>query len=583
MAVVVSLPLVILVISGDMSSTVALPIPVTLSEAVMSTAASSSNVSPTGSQSSKSGGEPVAVRLEHLATPGLQGIWNDGNLRPTKLFVGGISRRTTTKQLRDHFSKHGRVLDCVAMRQPDGRPRGFGYVTLDTPEAAEHYLREPQTIDDRIVDVKPAVPDTTTEKETGAEGDKAEEAKVNGASKKTTPTNASAATSQQTAQTAFAAAAAAAATASRGQPQMPDPAMWAAAWNPAAMADMQQAMQQAMFGGAAGGNAANAMAVAQVAYAAQLQRAQAQQQAQAAAFVAAAAAAQQQAAAQQAAAQFAAFAAASAPSPSSSSSTPTGAPLLLQNSLLDQASTDSPNNAATNAAAADKETQQANPLPVGPLAVAKKSEDTETTTGSVATAATGGNSSSKTATGKLPPHLLNVPTPARRRPLEIAKATARPEVEVARSQVVDAVVPVADLEVQEAQKTGEETARLQAAAAAAGVLQAPPGLQLPPGLPAPRAAASAWFSASSGAQAASAATPAKKSGLLATPGASPLLSTSPKPVKADAKATAAAKGKTTCEMATQTCEIAIQTEDLSCPHCQKSVFCSGACAQRLAA
>lgn len=82
-------------------------------------------------------------------------------VRPTKLFIGGISRRTTTKQLRDHFSKYGRVLDCVAMRQPDGRPRGFGYVTLDSPVAADRFLREPQVIDDRIVDMKPAVPEAT--------------------------------------------------------------------------------------------------------------------------------------------------------------------------------------------------------------------------------------------------------------------------------------------------------------------------------------------------------------------------------------------------------------------------------------
>lgn len=84
-------------------------------------------------------------------------------VQPTKLFIGGISRRTTTKQLRDHFSKHGRVLDCVAMRQPDGRPRGFGYVTLDSPVAAERFLREPQMIDDRIVDMKPAVPEAVSQ------------------------------------------------------------------------------------------------------------------------------------------------------------------------------------------------------------------------------------------------------------------------------------------------------------------------------------------------------------------------------------------------------------------------------------
>lgn len=88
------------------------------------------------------------------------------HVQPTKLFIGGISRRTTTKQLRDHFSKSGRVLDCVAMRTPDGRPRGFGYVTLDSPAAAERYLQEPQMIDDRIVDMKRAVPEAQTPKAT---------------------------------------------------------------------------------------------------------------------------------------------------------------------------------------------------------------------------------------------------------------------------------------------------------------------------------------------------------------------------------------------------------------------------------
>jgi len=80
-------------------------------------------------------------------------------VRPTKLFIGGITRHTTTKQLRDHFSQYGRVLDCVAMRQPDGRPRGFGYVTLDSPAAAERCLQEPQLVDGRVVDLKPAVPE----------------------------------------------------------------------------------------------------------------------------------------------------------------------------------------------------------------------------------------------------------------------------------------------------------------------------------------------------------------------------------------------------------------------------------------
>mmetsp|Transcript_3095 Transcript_3095/g.5573 ORF Transcript_3095/g.5573 Transcript_3095/m.5573 type:complete len:556 (-) Transcript_3095:101-1768(-) len=80
-------------------------------------------------------------------------------LRPTKLFIGGITRDTTTKQLRDHFSQFGRVLDCVAMRQADGRPRGFGYVTLDSSAAADAAMAVPQMIDGRVVDMKRAVPE----------------------------------------------------------------------------------------------------------------------------------------------------------------------------------------------------------------------------------------------------------------------------------------------------------------------------------------------------------------------------------------------------------------------------------------
>eukprot|EP00428_Durinskia_dybowskii_P040193 CAMPEP_0170277414 /NCGR_PEP_ID=MMETSP0116_2-20130129/38699_1 /TAXON_ID=400756 /ORGANISM="Durinskia baltica, Strain CSIRO CS-38" /LENGTH=153 /DNA_ID=CAMNT_0010528701 /DNA_START=30 /DNA_END=488 /DNA_ORIENTATION=+ len=110
-------------------------------------------------------GEPLADAAGDptASVPGIEG--SEGSA--TKLFIGGISRRTTTKQLKDHFSKHGHVLDCVAMRQADGRPRGFGYVTLDSTEAAERVLGQPQVIDGRVVDLKLAVPDVGSD---GAEG-----------------------------------------------------------------------------------------------------------------------------------------------------------------------------------------------------------------------------------------------------------------------------------------------------------------------------------------------------------------------------------------------------------------------------
>lgn len=93
--------------------------------------------------------------------------------QPTKLFIGGLTRHTTTKQLRDHFSEFGKVLDCVAMRTQDGHPRGFGYVTLECPMAANRCLQQPQSIDGRIVDMKRAVPEGSGVSPSGATGVKA--------------------------------------------------------------------------------------------------------------------------------------------------------------------------------------------------------------------------------------------------------------------------------------------------------------------------------------------------------------------------------------------------------------------------
>eukprot|EP00437_Effrenium_voratum_P007676 CAMPEP_0181426576 /NCGR_PEP_ID=MMETSP1110-20121109/15733_1 /TAXON_ID=174948 /ORGANISM="Symbiodinium sp., Strain CCMP421" /LENGTH=422 /DNA_ID=CAMNT_0023549773 /DNA_START=86 /DNA_END=1354 /DNA_ORIENTATION=- len=91
--------------------------------------------------------------------PAVRGQRERTSLTPAKLFIGGLSRNTTTKHLRDHFARYGRILDCVAMRQPDGRPRGFGYVTLDSPAAADRCLAEPQYVDGRQLDMKRAVPE----------------------------------------------------------------------------------------------------------------------------------------------------------------------------------------------------------------------------------------------------------------------------------------------------------------------------------------------------------------------------------------------------------------------------------------
>jgi cold-inducible RNA-binding protein len=55
-----------------------------------------------------------------------------------KLFVGNISFNTTENDLQDAFAAHGTVVEAnLMMDRATGRPRGFGFVTMSTPEEAE--------------------------------------------------------------------------------------------------------------------------------------------------------------------------------------------------------------------------------------------------------------------------------------------------------------------------------------------------------------------------------------------------------------------------------------------------------------
>ena len=55
-----------------------------------------------------------------------------------KLFVGNVSYDTTELQLQDLFGAHGPVEDVnLVMDRVTGRPRGFAFVTMSTPEAAQ--------------------------------------------------------------------------------------------------------------------------------------------------------------------------------------------------------------------------------------------------------------------------------------------------------------------------------------------------------------------------------------------------------------------------------------------------------------
>ena len=55
-----------------------------------------------------------------------------------KLFVGNLSFETTENDLQDAFAAHGTVVETnLMMDRATGRPRGFGFITMSTPEEAQ--------------------------------------------------------------------------------------------------------------------------------------------------------------------------------------------------------------------------------------------------------------------------------------------------------------------------------------------------------------------------------------------------------------------------------------------------------------
>src|SRR6266567_1662433 len=55
-----------------------------------------------------------------------------------KLFVGNLSFNTTENDLQDAFAAHGTVVEAnLMMDRMTGKPRGFGFITMSTPEEAQ--------------------------------------------------------------------------------------------------------------------------------------------------------------------------------------------------------------------------------------------------------------------------------------------------------------------------------------------------------------------------------------------------------------------------------------------------------------
>jgi cold-inducible RNA-binding protein len=79
----------------------------------------------------------------------------------TKLFVGNLSFNTTENDLQDAFAAHGTVVEAnLMMDRATGRPRGFGFITMSTPEEAQKAIEalNGATVDGRALTVNIARP-----------------------------------------------------------------------------------------------------------------------------------------------------------------------------------------------------------------------------------------------------------------------------------------------------------------------------------------------------------------------------------------------------------------------------------------
>jgi len=82
------------------------------------------------------------------------------NEQNRKLFIGGLSYKTTKEVLHDYYEQWGELVDSVVMQDKiTGKSRGFGFVTYRCTESLEKAMdHRPHEIDGKRVDPKRAIP-----------------------------------------------------------------------------------------------------------------------------------------------------------------------------------------------------------------------------------------------------------------------------------------------------------------------------------------------------------------------------------------------------------------------------------------
>ncbi|KAI0063300.1 RNA-binding domain-containing protein [Artomyces pyxidatus] len=75
-----------------------------------------------------------------------------------KMFVGGLSWDTTDEGLRNYFSEFGKVDACTIVRDPDGKSRGFAFLTFEDPASVNSVMIREHFLDGKAIDPKRAIP-----------------------------------------------------------------------------------------------------------------------------------------------------------------------------------------------------------------------------------------------------------------------------------------------------------------------------------------------------------------------------------------------------------------------------------------
>ena len=79
----------------------------------------------------------------------------------SNIYVGNLSYETTSVRLKTLFSEYGEVTDAHVITDRDtGRSRGFGFVEMDSPEAADKAISSlnGKDVDGRQLQVNVAKP-----------------------------------------------------------------------------------------------------------------------------------------------------------------------------------------------------------------------------------------------------------------------------------------------------------------------------------------------------------------------------------------------------------------------------------------